>query len=95
MGYELGWQCPNCQAFHAQPECDHDQSRPCRYCTLPVGALSTGGPDVCSRCEVVGVPPDIYMGLKPARNFHATPLTENGAGCGDLRDFETQSRRPA
>ena len=71
MGYELGWQCPKCQAFHAQPECGHDQSRPCRYCTLPVGALSTGGPDVCSRCEVAGVPPDIYMGLKPARNFHA------------------------
>jgi hypothetical protein len=66
----LGWRCPKCCAYHDPPECGHDQSKPCRYCTRPVGPLSTGGPDVCYRCEVVGVPPAIYMGWKPPRDFH-------------------------
>lgn len=48
-----------------------DPDRPCRYCTRPVRALSTGGPDVCSACEVHGVPPEIYAGRAPARDFHA------------------------
>lgn len=63
--------CPNCLAYHGGPPCGHDRQRPCRYCTNPVGALSTGGPDVCSRCEVYGVPPDVWTGRRAPWNFHA------------------------
>lgn len=63
--------CPDCGAWHDGGRCGHDRKKQCRYCTRPVGDLSTGGPDVCSCCEVVGVPFDIFTGRKPPRDFHA------------------------
>lgn len=63
--------CTKCGSYHPAPECNHDQARACRYCTRPVGWLSTGGPDVCAACEVHGVPPSIYMGRQKPYDFHA------------------------
>ena len=65
------YQCPAREAFHAPPACGHDRARPCRYCTRSVGALSTGGPDVCSLCEARGVPPAIWTGHAQPYDFHA------------------------
>ena len=66
---EFGPLCPNCGCHH-HGSCNHDPSRPCRYCTRPVGFLSTGGPDICITCEVYGVPPDVYMGRTAPYDFH-------------------------
>ena len=62
--------CPDCGSWHSGGRCGHDRTRPCCFCTRPVGALSTGGPRVCSACEVFGVPPEIFCGRVPARDFH-------------------------
>jgi hypothetical protein len=62
--------CLNCGCHHHGPPCNHDRNKPCRFCTRPVGALSTGGPDVCITCEVYGVPPDVFMGRRAPYDFH-------------------------
>ncbi len=67
--------CLDCGAWHDGDRCGHDRNQPCRYCTRPVGGLSSFGPDVCAKCEVVGVPPDIYMGLRAPYDFHDEPMT--------------------
>jgi hypothetical protein len=62
--------CSDCGCHHKGGPCGHDQTQPCKFCTNPVGLLSTGGPDVCSRCEAFGVPPDILMGHRKPYDFH-------------------------
>jgi hypothetical protein len=68
---EFGPRCPKCGCHHRDHHlCTHDPTRPCRYCTRPVGWLSTGGPDVCVACEIHGVPPDVFMGHRAPYDFH-------------------------
>ena len=68
---EHGPLCPDCLSHHKGGPCSHNKHRPCRYCTREVGALSTGGPDVCALCEVYGVPPDVFTGQHPPYDFHS------------------------
>ena len=62
--------CPDCVSWHEGGRCGHDQTAPCRFCTRPVGPLSTGGPNVCALCEVRGVPTEIIMGRRRPYDFH-------------------------
>ena len=53
--------CPNCKAFHGiyplehlppgEP-CAYDPIRPCSICGQPVGCLSMGSNDICSKCDL-------------------------------------------
>ena len=58
----------------AGPQCSA-LAEQCRYCTRPVLVLSTGGPDVCCLCEVHGVPPNVFMGMRKPWDFHTARRT--------------------
>lgn len=65
------WNCPlGSPACVCEPFAENGPAI-CRYCTGPILALSTGGPDVCVLCELYGVPPDVWMGRRAPWDFHA------------------------
>lgn len=52
--------CPKCLAWHGVPPlehlqsgvpCGHNLNRACDLCEEPVGGLSMGGSNICSRCD--------------------------------------------
>ena len=62
----IGEMCHNCGCFHDDAYAEKhpqeaealreickifDPATPCRFCELPVGTLSLGGPDICPQCD--------------------------------------------
>ena len=58
----------------------------CRYCTGPNTSLSTGGPDVCVMCEIYGVEPAVWMGMRKPYDFHSRrrEAVPGGAPCQSI-----------